>query len=143
VFSNALVHAREEQRLELYQAGILNCYILMLESDYADVLEITLNGIHSLLRLGETLGNKIQSKENLVLMELQDRGVLDRLDVLQDYDDDPVNKWLMKILKDFIPFIEIRPRIKDNDDDNSSSSYVEDPFDGDNEDQDADGTEDD
>jgi len=75
VFSNALKHAEEEQRVSLYQSGILNCFILMVESDDPAILRITLSGIHFLLRLGETLGEKNQSKENLVLVELQGRGV--------------------------------------------------------------------
>jgi len=85
-----------------------------------------LNGIHHILRLGDTLGNKNESKENLVLIELQDKGALDRFDVLQDHYDDEIYKWVRKILIDFIPSIEVRPRFENNGDSDESSGSDED-----------------
>ena len=95
-------------------------------------LKVTLDGIYYLLKFGQNLATANHSEENKVLTELERRGVLDKFDILQDFDGDDVYQIVIKIIKDFLPFIEIRPRPEKNEDEDSDSDDDEDDDDEEN-----------
>jgi len=117
VFSNALKHGTINQSAELCNAGILNCFIMMLQTtNNASTLKVTLDGLYQMLNLGKVMASANKSEQNLVLTELEKAGALDKYDTLQDFDDEDVYNVVIKTAKEFMPFIEIRPRPTEEDD---------------------------
>ena len=54
----------------------------------------------------------------MVLVELEKAGVLDKFDELQDHNDGEINQIVWDIVKEFMPFIQIKQRWKESLDEN-------------------------
>jgi len=111
VFANALKHGGINERIALCNGGVLNCFISNLQNTRQNsTLTIVLEGIHRMLKIADIMAKAAKKEENLVLIELEKAGALDKFDTLQDFEDKTVYKNVITIIKEFMPFIEIRER---------------------------------
>jgi len=130
VFSNALHHEEISDFVSFRDAGLLDCYISILQTEnnnnalsWRPILE----GIYSVLNIGKKMAVESHSEQNMVLVDFENRGVLSKFDTLQDSDDDSIYASVTKIIREFIPSIEIRPqRIESEDDDEEYDDDEED-----------------
>lgn len=133
VFSNALKHGSVDQSADLCNVGVLNCFIFMLQtSNNASTLKVTLDGLYQMLNLGKVMASGKGSEKNEVLYELGKAGALDKYDTLQDFDDEYVYNVVVKTAKEFMPFIEIRPRPTEEEDFDLEDDYNDDDDDEEN-----------
>ena len=85
VFSNLLQHENMNEAFILWNAGVLNCFIVMLDIlTYPVPLEVNLKGFYHMLKLGEKIMTEGKSEKNMVLVELEKAGVTRKIDELQD-----------------------------------------------------------
>jgi len=116
VFSNIFRHENISDFLTLWNAKVLDCYIMMLRNPI-DTLTTRVNveGIYHMLKVGRKLAIENNREENMVLVELEKAGVLDYFDILQDHDEVDVQITVRKVILEFMPFIKIKPFIGDSD----------------------------
>jgi len=111
VLSNALKHGGPKERLALCNAAVLSSFISLLQNNrQASTLTVVLEGIHRMLQIADGVAKAMKKEENLVLIELEKAGALDKFDILQDCEDKGVYNLVIMIVKEFMPFIEIRQR---------------------------------
>jgi len=128
VFTNALQHESVDDFRILRDIGILDCYISTLNDDsYGNYggspLKIALEGIYFMLEIGRKIAKESQSEQNIVLAELENAKVLDRFDALQDHNDESLYAIAIKIIQEFIPSIEIKPRREELENDSDEEDY--------------------
>ena len=63
-----------------------------------------------MLKIGRKIAAENQSEQNMVLIGLEEAGALDKFDEFQDHPDEDVYATVKKIITEFMPFIELRPR---------------------------------
>ena len=109
MFTNTLNHEDVGDFFMLWKAGVLDCFIPLLETS-TDTLSLilSLEAIYYMLKIGRKIAAENQSDENMVLVELEKFGALDKFDELQDHQDMEVQATVMRIIKEFMPFIELR-----------------------------------
>jgi len=106
VFSNALISGNTDIFETLWDAKVLDCFVLILQTmDKAPMLKASLDGIYSMLKTGaEGMFFEHGKEENIVLVELEKAGALERLEALQDFDDEDVYETAEKIINEFITY---------------------------------------
>ena len=62
-----------------------------------------------MLNVGRKIARESQSEQNMVLVELEKSGALDKFDELQDHPERDIQIIVKEIIKEFMPFIELRP----------------------------------
>jgi len=127
VFSNALHHGEISVFVSFRDAGLLDCYISILQTEnnyYDSSWRPILEGIYSMLNIGKKMAVESHSEQNMVLVDLENTGVLSKFDTLQDSDDDSIYESVTKIIREFIPSIEIRPQRRESED--SDEEYDDD-----------------
>jgi len=118
VFSNTFRHENIDNFLTLWDAKVLDCYLLMLQTPIdTTTTRVIVEGIYHMLKVGGKLANEKNSEENIVLVGLEKEGVLDKFDMLQDHVDESVQFNVRKMIREFMPFIKIKPLPEDSQDD--------------------------
>ena len=105
MFSNTLKDESVNEFFLFWKAGVLNCYITLLQTteDTATILK----GVYHMLRIAREVA---LSEENMVLAELEKAGVFEIFNKLQRSYDQEIYENVTKILKEFLPLIEIQPK---------------------------------
>jgi len=110
-----------------WDAGLFPCYVSILKaSSDTTILRLALEGIYHMLRVGKKMATESQSEQNMVLVELENTGIPNEFDTLQDHQDDNIYEIVTRIIRDFIPSIEIRSRREESEDDDDDYSEDED-----------------
>ncbi len=81
--------------------GILDNIIKLLYADDVTIIKIGLEGLSHVLHWGMFIAEKINASENVFLIELERRKVINKLEKLQSHPDDSVYAKVIGIIQNF------------------------------------------
>ena len=111
MFANTIRHENMDEFLTLWNAEVLSCFVYMLRNSTDLIsMKIALEGIYHMLNIGRKIATERSSGENMVLSGLENAGALDNFDELQDHPERDIQIMAKETIKEFMPFIELRPR---------------------------------
>ena len=79
--------------------GILDCLVKLLDVDDSKTVEVILEGLSNILNWGALIASQLGSSENQFLVELENRGAVEKIEKLQTHPNHEVYQKALKILE--------------------------------------------
>jgi hypothetical protein len=100
VLSNATNTSTPEQNQRMFDLGIVNCFIQLLNSADSKTIIIVLEGLKKFLIWGQTLSLN-ESDKNIIVVELEEKGAAIRMEELLGHQNEEVYSKTLEILETF------------------------------------------
>jgi len=101
ILSNATSNADKDQIKKMVKLGILDCLgtLVKEEDENADMIKIGLEGLENMLRQGKEIASQ-EGTENLLLIEMESKGVITRIEKLQEHKNSDIYEKALAIIEE-------------------------------------------
>ena len=99
VFANATHNADKDQIEKMIKQGIMICLSTLVKESDVPLIKIGLEGLENMIRMGKVIAEQ-EGTENKILIELENNGIVQVIEKLQEHENNDVYEKALKIVED-------------------------------------------